>query len=919
MSQLTRKRSCAAPGPGALSAAAILFFVKISNLRCEYFSNPLGIDSHRPRLSWELQADRRAVRQTAYRVRAARHPEVLAVGEADLWDSGWVKSARSVHIEYAGEVLRSREAAWWQVEVRDEQGTLAHSELACWETGLLDVEDWQASWISSELVGTTEQSVPCPYLRKTVEIPKAVRRARLYVTALGLYEFSINGQTVGDEALRPGWIDYRHRVTYDTHDVTALLRPGANVFGATLADGWYCGYLAHMPRQHYGDRPRLLAQVVVEYEDGATEIISTDGTWKTAAGPFQQADLLMGEIYDARLERPGWDAPGYDDHEWEPVMTFPGPLGVRLTGRRGPPVRATQLLTPTAPTPCSALPDGYRGWLYDLRENMVGNVRLRLRGPRGLTVRLRYGERLDADGSLYTENLRKARSTDFYTLKGEGEETYQPRFTFHGFQYVEVATADGELEGAPDLVGVVLHSDTPLTGEFTCSDPLVNQLQRNIQRSQRGNFLEVPTDCPQRDERLGWTGDAQAFVGTAAFNMDVAAFFTKWQDDLADAQKDNGSIPPLIPHCCLGPDGGPAWADALLICPWTMYRVYGDSRLLRENYGAFVRFLDYLIDTSPGRLRCVEGSGEQPCFGDWLALDGSKDSFGGTAKGLIGTAFFAHSATLLSRIAAVLGKKEDARRYRRLAGEVRAAFNRAYVGKDGLILPETRTQTAHVLALHFDLLPEDARPAAAEALAADIAARGNHLSTGFVGTPYLSHVLTRAGRADVAFALLHQKSWPSWLYAVTQGATSIWERWDGWTQENGFQSVSMNSFNHYAYGAVGEWLYGSVAGISVGAPGYRRIVIRPHPGDLTSARASYRSMHGPIVSAWERDGDRFTLDVEIPPNTRATIHVPITAPGTPVREGGGPAAQAENVRLLREEPGAVVFAVGSGSYRFEVG
>ena len=586
----------------------------------------------------------------------------------------------------------------------------------------------------------------------------------------------------------------------------------------------------------------------------------------------------------------------------------------------GPPVRATQELLPAAPTACVGLPDSFRGWLYDLRENMVGVVRLRLRGPRGLLVRVRYGERLDADGSLYTANLRKARATDFYTLRGDPEgEMYQSRFTFHGFQYAEVACTGEGLETAPELVGVVLHSDTPPTGEFSCSDPLVNQLQRNIQRSQRGNFLEVPTDCPQRDERLGWTGDAQAFVGTAAFNMDVAAFFTKWQDDLADAQGTNGSVPPLVPHCCLGPDGGPAWADALIICPWTMYRVYGDTQLLREHYGSFVRFLDYLTATSPGYLRCAEESGEQPCFGDWLALDGSADSFGGTAKGLIGTAFFAHSATLLARIAAVLGKKDDARRYRGLAGEVRAAFNRAYVGKDGLVVPETRTQTAHVLALAFDLLPERVREEAALALAEDIAARGNRLSTGFVGTPYLSHVLTRAGRVDVAFALLHQKNWPSWLYAVTQGATSIWERWDGWTEEKGFQSVAMNSFNHYAYGAVGEWLYTSVAGLGLGAPGYRRIVIRPYPGDLRSARASYRSMHGTVVSAWERNGDQLTLEVEIPPNTRATVYVPTATPGTAVREGDGPAAEAEGVKFLREEQGAAVFAVGSGRYCFKAG
>ena len=461
----------------------------------------------------------------------------------------------------------------------------------------------------------------------------------------------------------------------------------------------------------------------------------------------------------------------------------------------------------------------------------------------------------------------------------------------------------------------MLHSDLPLTGEFSCSDPLVNQLQRNIQRSQRGNFLEVPTDCPQRDERLGWTGDAQVFVGTAAFNMDVAAFFTKWQDDLADAQQPDGSIPPMVPHCCLGPDGGPAWADAVVIIPWTIYQIYGDTRLLQEHYGSFVRFVDYLVDTSPGKLRCAETSPTMACFGDWLALDGSPNSFGGTAKGLIGTAFFAHSAKLLSLAAGVLGKKGDAGKYGRLFEEVRAAFNARYVAPDGAILAETRTQTACVLALHFDLLPDAARGVVADELVADIRGRGMHLSTGFVGSPYLPHVLTAEGRLDVMFALLHQKMWPSWLYAVTQGATSIWERWDGWTEEKGFQTIDMNSFNHYAYGAVGEWLFGDVAGIEAGQPGYKHILIRPHTGDLTAARARFHSMHGPVVSDWQHTEGRLTLRVEIPPNTTATVRLPVPE-GAVVFEGDGPAIDAPGVTLVETGSGAAVFEVGSGVYRF---
>ena len=794
-----------------------------TNLRCEYFVNPLGIDAARPRLSWELSSPVRGARQAAYRVRVAGDPYTLSEGGADLWDSGRVESDQSIHVEYGGAPLRSGQRAWWTVEVwtdGNQDGSAATGpEPAFWEAGLLAPEDWTARWIGPAQVAPADAPPPALYLRKTLDLVvrsvrsasssgraersgsvgrsgRAVRRARVYVTALGIYELFLNGQRIGLDRFRPGWTDYRHRVLYDVYDLTPLLQPGdgPHVLGATLADGWYSGHVAHLPRRHYGDRPAFLAQVAVEYDDGSTETIGTDETWRvTDAGPVRAADLLMGETYDARQELPGWDAPGFDDGAWKPATVLPAPTGVTLTARRGPAVRETQTLVPAnPPVYLDNLPYSHVGYLFDVGENMVGVVRLRVRGPRGFTVRLRYGERLAADGTLYTANLRKARATDYYTLKGGGEETWEARFTFHGFQYVEVGVpADGpRLDAVPEVVGVVLHSDTPPTGSFECSDPLVNQLQRNIQRSQRGNFLEVPTDCPQRDERLGWTGDAQAFVGTAAFNMDVAAFFTKWQDDLADSQKPNGSIPPLVPHCCLGPDGGPAWADAVLICPWTMYVVYGDDRILREHYGTFTRFVDYLVDTSPGWLRCTEDSPEQHCFGDWLALDGSKDSLGSTPKGLIGTAFFAHSAWLLARIAAVLGRDSEIARYEALSREVRAAFQARYLTPEGEIVPEARTQTAAVLALYFHLLPEEgpSRGRVADGLVADIRARGNHLSTGFVGTPYINHVLTRSGHGDVAFALLHQTGWPSWLYAVTQGATSIWERWDGWTEEKGFRA-----------------------------------------------------------------------------------------------------------------------------------
>jgi len=506
---------------------------------------------------------------------------------------------------------------------------------------------------------------------------------------------------------------------------------------------------------------------------------------------------------------------------------------------------------------------------------MVGRVRLKVRAKAGTTFRLRHAEVLDKSGNLYVENLRSARATDYFTTGHDGVSIWEPRFTFHGFRYVEVACHE-KFTPEPDAVtGVVLHSDIAPTGEFECSEPLLNQLQSNIQWGQRGNYLEVPTDCPQRDERLGWTGDAQVFIRTGAFNFDVAGFFTKWQQDFDDAQYDNGDVPVVIPRLNIVGRGSPAWSDALLICPWTIYQCYGDRELLERHYESLRRYVEFLGQEAKGLIRSHPDVDSWGGFGDWLAQDGGNNWSGRTPKDLIGTAFFAHSARLLSRIAALIGRADDAARYERLFDRIRRAFQKRFVTKEGFVAGAT--QTGYVLALHFDLMPPELRPAALRELIRDIESRGNRLSTGFVGTSYLPYVLSDNGRHDVACRLLMQKNWPSWLYAVTQGATTIWERWDGWTHDKGFQDAGMNSFNHYAYGAIGEWLYARLAGIELdpAAPGYKRIILRPMPGGgLTYARARLRSMHGLIESAWRIRNGRFRLEATIPPNTTATVHLP---------------------------------------------
>ena len=646
--------------------------------------------------------------------------------------------------------------------------------------------------------------------------------------------------------------------------------------------------------------------------------------------------MLMGESFDARREPTGWDSPGYDDssHPWQPVSVLPDP-GIARSPMLAEPVLYSEEIAPIAD------PQEIGGWpqptyVYDFGQNLVGNVRLKITGEAGTTVRLRFAECLEGGpaattGKIYTENLRGARVTDYYTCKGDPDgETWTPRFTFHGFRFAELnifppshpttqSTHKVAKPGRDAVTALVANSDIPKTGDFECSDPLLNQLQKNIDWGQRSNFLEVPTDCPQRDERLGWTGDAQVFVRTAAFNRDVQSFFRKWQRDLADAQSENGMVPSVIPNPDpQGGDGGPAWADAAVICPWTMYLTYGDKAILSEHYDSMARFVKSLELNTKDGIRSYDGMPGHRGFGDWLAQDGTGDVWGGTPKDLIGTAFTAYDAGLMAKIARVLGKTDDAAMYDALHERAKQAFQNRYVTPGGLVYPGT--QTAYCLALHFDLLPQESRAGAVDCLVADIKNRGHKLTTGFVGSPYLPHVLSDNGRADIAYKLLHQKNWPSYLYAVTQGATTIWERWDGWTHDKGFQSAGMNSFNHYAYGAIGDWMYQKVAGIDLdeAKPGYKHIVFAPLPvgSGLTHAKAHLETVYGRVESAWEMQEDTGLMwNIVVPPNTTATAHLPAEVQIETATEGGKPLAEAAGV-IVQGERG--VLSLAPGRYRFAV-
>ena len=888
-------------------------------LRCEHREDIPCLDEPTPRLGWALASPERDKRQTAYRVFVTTDPAALAAGRGALWDSGRVESAASVDIVYGGRPLPPGSECWWSVQVWDEEGAAsAWSAPARFRTG---PAEWRAAWITrdrSEDPGVPvpgsepeaaadimlERTHPAHYLRRPFEFRGPLRRATLYATARGVVELRLNGARVGDAVLSPGWTDYRTRIEYSAHDVTELVREGANVLAAIVGDGWYSGCVGFQLKRagaHYGEHPELLCELHLEHEDGAREIVSSDGSWRATTGPIRYSDLLHGEYHDARRERGGWDAAGYDDSLWPRVITRARD-GVALVPARAQPIRVTEALRPESVT--ERAPGTY---VFDLGQNMVGWVRLAVRGERGTVVRLRFAEMLEPDGALHLANLRSARPLDTFILRGGGPEVFEPRFTFHGFRYVEVSGLASP-PALDDLTGLVVHSDTPPTGRFECSSELVNRLWRNVTWSQRGNFLSVPTDCPQRDERLGWLADAQVFLPTAALNMDVAAFITKWGDDLLDAQAPDGAYPDVAPRLVFERDGAPGWADAGVIVPWTMFQRYGDVRILERHWDAMERYLAYLVRHNPELVWTRRRNND---FGDWLAVgDGTS-----TPREVLATAYFAHDAKLMGRIAGVLGRPAREQHYERLRRDIVAAFNRAYVGEDASIAGDT--QTVYLLALGMDLLPEELRPRAAERLVADIERHDWHLTTGFIGVGWLCPVLTEAGYGDVAHRLLLNEGFPSWGYSIRHGATTIWERWDGWTEEHGFQTPLMNSFNHYSLGSVVQWLYEYVAGIRLDPerPGYEHVVIAPNPGDLEHAEASFKSVRGPIRSAWRRTPQGFELAVDVPPNVTATVVLPAAGE---VTESGEDAATTAGVRQLRRRGEGWIAEVGSGRYEFAV-
>jgi alpha-L-rhamnosidase len=734
--------------------------------------------------------------------------------------------------------------------------------------GLLTAADWKAEWIGPSFNDAVNG--PAPLLRTSFTLKRDIREATAYITAHGFYEAQINGRKVGDAYLTPGWTSYNKRLQYQAFDVTDLLNAGENAIGVTLGSGWYRSPLGpYNPRpDFYGKTVGLLMQIKVTYTDGTQSLIASDDSWKSSTGALRFAEVYDGCVIDSRLEQHGWSTVGFNDQNWQPVKVQSFPKN-NLIATDNEPVRKHEVFTPVK---IIQTPRGEK--VIDFGQNLVGWVKVTLKGHAGDSIKITHAEVLDKAGNFYTENLRSAKAEDIYILKDSTQQVFEPQFTWQGFRYIKVEGIRGALNPA-NFTAVVIYSDMRTTGSFSCSDPLLNQLQHNIQWGQKGNFLDVPTDCPQRDERLGWTGDAQVFSRTASFNMDVHNFFTKWLKDVAADQYPSGSIPYVIPDVFTNGNnevgGSSGWGDVSTIVPWNIYVAYGDQQILENQYVSMKAWVKYIEKQTKNGL-WVTGNH----FGDWLFYSVNNDRDGTSAitnKYLIAQCFYAHSTQILLDCAKVLNRKADEQYYAQLLQKIKQAFVKEYVTPNGLISSDT--QTAYVLALEFDMLPVNLRHQAAERLVKNITLYHYHLTTGFLGTPYLCDALSKFGYADIAYKLLLQDTYPSWLYPIKAGATTIWERWDGIKTDGSFEDPSMNSYNHYAYGAIGDWMYQHIAGIQAASPGYKKIIIKPViGGGLQWAEGSYDCSYGTIHSKWKIDADKLDMMVSIPQNTTADIYVP---------------------------------------------
>ncbi len=853
--------------------------MKISKIMCEhmlcdevsYKKTPFCIDNETPVFSFVIDGDEYDAKVKCWKLLVSTSKEKLSEKEGDMWDSGIVYDDNISTITYEGEELKSKTTYYFRFFALCGTTKLI-SKIGVFTTGILLPSEWNCGFIGIPAEATPKfecpesekVGLPSPYLRRSFTVSKPVVSAKAYATACGVYELYVNGEKDETYVLAPEWTDYTKSIQYQYYDLTDKIQQGENVIGAVLGDGWFCGNISLVGRNQYGFAPLgLMLNLTIEYEDGSQDLILTDSNWKGHDGAIRYNDNQTGEYYDARLENDGWCAPGFDDSSWCNIINVNPErfTGTRFKASLGPQVKVMEYVSPIDITT-----DKNGAYIVDMGQNMVGVAEVKLKGKEGQKVVFRFGEMLNLDGTLYTTNLRTALQTDTYIMKGDKNgETFCPHFTFHGFRYIEITGLD-YIPELSDITGRVMYSACERTGYIETSNAMVNQLFSNALWGQKGNFVGVPTDCPQRDERLGWTGDAQVFCRTACYNMDCYGFYDKYGEDVIESQKPNGAITDITPQVRwnngIGGDlvgnANAAWGDVMFVMPYTVYTMYGDINILYKYYDSMEKYFKCLLGTTKGLLRPNFG------YGDWLSIDDD------TPKDVLSTAYFAYDAYIMFKVSEILGKDYERIYYARMFEKISAAWREAYMDEEGMIKGDT--QCCYLLALKMKLIPDDMRKRAAKHLVRTIERKNYHLSTGFVGVSYLLPILCDCGYSDIAYRLLLNDTYPSWGYSIKNGATTIWERWNSYTKENGFGDAGMNSFNHYSLGSVSEWMYSYMGGIKPAKPGFKEFFVKPCFTDrLDFVNVKYESICGTICSEWKKTSFGYELTVTVPVNTTAYI------------------------------------------------
>ncbi|MFB6320099.1 glycoside hydrolase family 78 protein [Saccharicrinis sp. FJH54] len=891
--------------------------VKTQELRCELLKNPLGIDTPNPRLSWKIQSDEHGVFQKSYHILVASSIENLDNNIGDLWDSGEVDSDQSHLVPYGGKELKSRTDCFWKVKTVTSNGESGWSETAYWSMGFLYYKDWYGRWIGFDRTfpwddDTFHSRLSARYLRKEFKADKTVKKARAYLMGLGLYELYINGDKIGDCVLAPVPTDYHQNIKYNVYDVTSALKKGDNALGVILGNGRY-----HTMRQHYKPYkiknfgfPKLLMQLEIEFTDGSKQIIKTDNSWKgTANGPLLTNNEYDGEEYDARMEMPGWNTVGFEDSSWLQVEYVDQPDG-RYEAQMTPNMKVMEYIKPVGMHKISD-----ETYVLDMGQNMVGWLRLKVRGKAGDKVKMRFSEILNSDGGIATENLRDAQATDVYTLKGEGTEEWSPRFIYHGFRYVEITGYPG-IPTTDDFTGEVVYDNMAVSGTFETSNPLINRIYENATWSIKGNYKGMPVDCPQRNERQPWLGDRSTGCYGESFVYDNATLYSKWVDDIAYAQKGEGTIPDVAPAFWRYYSDNMTWPGTYLMVAEMLYRQYGDIQPLKTHYASMKKWMDYMQD----RYMTEDFIMTKDSYGDWCAPPATIEEGRGKSANvkhpseLISTAYLYYYAGLMRKFAEQTGCNTDADYYAALSEKVKVGFNKKFFNplQKGY---GDNTLTCNLLALQFGLVPEPDKEAVLGTVVDIIVKKNNgHLSTGLIGTQWLMRTLTENGEIDLAYRIATAKSYPGWGYMVENGATTIWELWNGNTA-----APNMNSYNHVMMlGDLIIWYYENLAGIKSDPenPGFKHIIMKPEiPVGLDHVKAAYESPYGSIESSWEKSKHRFSWQISIPANTMAKVCVPAKSLGS-VKESGVKVTESEYIKVLEFENGRALLELGSGSYVF---